>query len=252
MQAHMQKAFGASPPKLSLSKKSILGRAYCGSTPPPAPSRQIVKSSATLFRKEFKRRKIAKALSGAIVDNGDDPSDLLVRDVMEVTAFRKEEAEHVIRALIQATLPRSVRVAKIEGGAKILFDAFEVTELRASIERDGLHSKRKFGKPERIFDRASDVCGDLVITFTRNKELALTINERDQASLAGCTQDRITFKVAETLLGLTLYRSFVDRMLWLKARLRGVSCVFPNITPAKIGARGIGPKHFILDRMIDC
>ena len=62
--------------------------------------RQIVKSSATLFRKEFKRRKIAKALSGTIVDNGDDPSDLLIRDVMEVTAFREEEAEHVIRALI--------------------------------------------------------------------------------------------------------------------------------------------------------
>ena len=125
-----------------------------------------------------------------------------------------------------------MRIAKIEGGAKILFDAFEVTELRASIERDGLHSKRKFGKPERIFDRASDVCRDLVITFTRNKELTLTIDERDQASLAGRTQDRITFKVAETLLGLTLYRTLLHFTLGHISRANLISANIGNTKKA--------------------
>lgn len=76
---------------------------------------------------------VAEAGAWPVIEFGCDPSELVIGDVVEVTAFWEIAAEQTVGVLVGSSLPCGVRVGEVDGHAGRCFDAVVMKQLVALV-----------------------------------------------------------------------------------------------------------------------
>lgn len=146
---------------------------------------------------ELDGRKIAKTLSGSVVDQIQNRVKLLVSNFCEVGAFWEEETKQAIHILVTAALPGGVRIRKINLHIQGLFQVFEAEELGAVVQSEG-NGRYLFGFAQSGDEGRVGGFDGLVPCNGGYGQTGLSVNTGDQIAFADRAVYCITLEVTQT------------------------------------------------------
>ena len=91
----------------------------------------------TVEREDLGGSAEAENLPRTMVEQGDDTVDIRLGNGAEVELFRVVLAQKAVGVFVSTSLPGRVRISKVNGGLKRLFDATVTKELVAMVDGEG-------------------------------------------------------------------------------------------------------------------
>ena len=171
----------------------------------------------TFVKEDLSRRSPTKAFPRSGVDQRHDRVYVLLRDGPEITALGEEKAQEAVGVLVRPTLPRLVRLSKVDHGVQRLLQGPELGELRAIVQADAMDRK--------ALEHPADHCLRQLrlasLQQSRSQETALPVHLRHEEPLPCGSIHRIALPVADPRALADLLRPLRDDTVRLDAVIVG-------------------------------